>query len=150
MASPVIDLSAKITTTSSSFSATPDYDFVVPGNKFFMPEEISFAADGNFQNVGRVEVYVRGELITTSAGAASSGGIPLIQNFTVSFKKDNVLVLMGVQEHITVKVRNTDGSTAVTVQVSVTGYYLDRIEAESVVRRTLDQGILVSGGAGLL
>lgn len=146
MAQPLADFSASISTSSAVFPATPNYSISVPEGKELLVEEVSFSPDGNFVAQGRLQLYMRNQMVTTGGGAMAAGGIPILSAFTLNFKKDNVMVLLGTGERIDVFIASADGSTTVTGQVLVSGYLLSKQEADEL-RETYKGKIIIGENA---
>lgn len=143
MAQPAHDYSDAISTSSGTFPATPQYVYTVPANKFLLLEELSLAVDGSFNLQGRAQIKLRDQIITTQGGAPAQGGIALLANTTLNYKKDSVAILLNTGERIEISTRAADATTTVKMQVQLSGYLLDESEARYLAKRA---GILNGGG----
>lgn len=143
MAQAAHDYSTALSTSSSTFPATPNYVYTVPPNKFLLLEELSLAVDGSFNLQGRAQIKLRDQIITTQGGAPAAGGIALLANTTLNYKKDSVAILLNTGEQIAISIRSADGSTTVQMQVQLSGYLLDESEARALAKKA---AILNGGG----
>lgn len=143
MAQAAHDYSDALSTATSTFPSTPNYIYTVPANKYLLLEELSLAVDGNFHLQGRAQIKLRDQIITTQGGAPAAGGIALLANTTLNYKKDSVAILLNTGEKIEISIRSADGATTVKMQVQLSGYLLDESEARHIAKRA---GILNGGG----
>lgn len=145
MASPVADASDVISTSTQTFPATPNWVYTVPAGKYLLLSEISFAVDGTFSSgKGKLLLKLRNQIITTGSKAQSAGGITLLANLSLDFKKQDVVAMLGTGEQIEFSVRSTDG-TAVQAGVALTGFLLDEGEAQNKMRIARERGDVIFG-----
>lgn len=145
MATPIADASDIITATATTFPATPQWKYTVPAGKYLLLSEISFAVDGTFSSgKGKLLLKLRNQIITTGGVNQTAGGITLLANLSLDFKKQDVVAMLGTGEEIEFSARSTDG-TSVQSAVALTGFLLDEGEAQNKMRVAKERGDLVFG-----